>query len=273
MAVRPVDLGFAEFVATLLSETVESVVASATDQEHRHAELRSLARLDVSNFAQTHVGQVEIDQLAVQLLGREISAGAQVLTKAEQQFLGVELKDGDLDGRRLTEQGSERVRDTLSLTIARERQAALREALDQGIPRVIVDQGRMVAKLSMQVVAAVDDGPEEEPGPSSTARPGTSPVGSLQPGFFEILENPALAEIVSVRPEQPVVLASLLTNPGVSTPSPATSPSSGALAAHIPSAIRDLRLAVRPAGSQPAETADSAASLLGEIELTFRTIY
>jgi hypothetical protein len=45
------DLGFAEFVAKLISEVVDAVAASQLEQERRQAELAAAVRLDAEEFA------------------------------------------------------------------------------------------------------------------------------------------------------------------------------------------------------------------------------
>lgn len=235
---RPVDVGFAEFVSTLLSETLDSIVASQTDQERRRQAFFRAAELDLEDFATAYVTDEELVQALVDLLpdgqgGTALAVGAAPPSDDTLAELDVALRSGDLDeSGRLTAQGVRRVEGGVRLLVAAQRRAALQDAVHRGLPRVLVDQGRVAARLTFQTVSTADEGGDEEDTPPP--------------------------QVLAARP-----LASGAVRGIVDLPA-------ARLASAIPTAIRDLRLQVRPAGAQ--DTSDTArASVFGEVELTFRT--
>lgn len=167
----PIDLGFAEFAAQLVAELQEAVLAAQAGQDDRRAELAELAAVGVEQFARRFVGNDQIDAELTRLFpapggkGHRIRAGlsyrAAGATRAEtpplQTKLGIRLGARDLrtksKGRaELTRNGVKTVREAVRLRLAETRLKALRQTAAQGMPRVIVDSGRVNVKLSFRLV-------------------------------------------------------------------------------------------------------------------------
>lgn len=264
MPVRPVDIGFAEFVATLLSETVDSVVASATEQEERLRTLREATTLSPAIFAASYVDDGEVERLAAALFpsndgSTEIVVGGKVPSKAALVDLEIELDDGDVEGTKLTASGVDAILAGLRSLMAGQRQIALRAAVETGLPRVIVDDGRILAKLTMQILA--DDNGDSDSG-GEPAVDAASTAASVSPDALGLAAS-AARPLTTIEPQLPGRLFALGSLNAIST---------AALAATIPSVIKDLRLSVHPATVDDAAN-DASASVFGEVELNFRTIY
>ena len=168
----PSELGFAEFVAKLLSEVFDGVVIAQADQERRHAELSVGVRLEPAEFADSFIGQEEADAELARLFPPDkpdwphmVVEGAYYQPKGARvdefpnfaEALGVQLTPQDYQKRQrgpatLKASAVEKLRHAARLILARRHLPALRETMARGIPRVVVDSGRVVAKLTFEVV-------------------------------------------------------------------------------------------------------------------------
>jgi hypothetical protein len=167
----PMDLGFAEFAAQLVAELQEAVLAAQAGQDDRRAELAELAAGGVTQFARRFVTNDQIDLELTRLFpapgakGHPIRAGLSYRaargTRAEtpplQTKLGIRLAARDLRARGkgrvvLTQNGVKTVREAVRLRLAETRLKALRQMAAQGMPRVVVDSGRVNVKLSFRLV-------------------------------------------------------------------------------------------------------------------------
>lgn len=167
-----VDLGFSEFVAKLVSDTLDAVVTAAVDQESRLADLAASASLPLADFARRQVEPEQVDAALVELFpaSGEQPAGVAAGTPyrpakgrtrerpALRVELGIEVGEDDLDreGDRLvvSEALAERVRDVVREELAVESWTAVRALAASGLPRVVVDAGRIVARQTMTVEKA-----------------------------------------------------------------------------------------------------------------------
>ncbi len=170
------DVGFADFVAVLLVETLESIVAAHTSQEERLAALRAAADLSVEQFASTGITTELLDVTAARLFpngegGTTLAVGGPVPDDEALTELQVTLRAEDSDGDRLTPAGVTRVREALAFYLARRQLDAVREAEARGVPRVRVEGGTLRAKLNFTAVEASASGVGEEPAAGPTVSP------------------------------------------------------------------------------------------------------
>ena len=170
----PTDLGLAEFVSALVSETMDAVGASLVEQEERRAEVLAAVKLDAASFAQEFVLDEELMPLEQALIGGQtpgsgLEAGQRVPAKARLLAFGIHLGPGDVRDGKLTTQGVATIRTVLRLSIGERRQAAWRELDAQGLPRVVVDQGRILAKVNIEILDE-DEGSDGSGGRRSGGR-------------------------------------------------------------------------------------------------------
>jgi hypothetical protein len=248
---QPGELGFAEFVTTLIAETFASVVSAQTDQEQRHAELIAAAEADVETFARTSVDDTAVDAALAQLFPdaehehaaridapyRPADPDAGITEEPPfEERLGVNLERDDYvlsDNSRLKPSGVEKIRAAAALRIAAQQQVLLRETMRRGIPRVLVDSGHVTAKLTFSISPTQ---PAAEPAPPTGARNLIVPLEPLSRIGF--IRTSRLEEIGHLRPE----------------------------------VLDRVRLVVRQADERAPETARLRADVFGEVEVTFKTV-
>ncbi len=253
------DVGFAEFVATLLVETLDSIVASHTSQEERLRALESAAGLTEDEVAATTITAGMVDAAVADLFpdgdgGTTIRTGGKADDDALGE-LGLELKvrPGGLTAADVT-----KVRNAVALFLAGRYLESVREVARRGVPRVLVDGGTLRAKLAFTTTRVASSGgttPTPMPAPAGGTGPGSSTsVARASTGLSPAVARAALADVGSARLRQ-IESARLLT-----------------FRPEVLDGIRDLRLMVRPPATtttpgEPEERAD----VFGEIEIRFRT--
>lgn len=164
--VRLADIGFADFVAMLLVETLDSIVASHTSQEERLRALEGAAELTAEEFASVGLSEELVNASLVRLFpdgdgGTSVVVGGPAPGDDALAELGVDLPAGGLERGRLTQSGVEAVVAGLRLYLAAQQQEAVRAVSRRGVPRVLVDGGTLRAKVDF---TAVSSGTEEEKG-------------------------------------------------------------------------------------------------------------
>lgn len=262
----PFDVGFADFVAVLLVETLESIVAAHTSQEEKLASLRAAAGLTVEEFASTAITVESVDETAAQLFPDD-EGGTTLVVKGpipEEEALDelqVGLESGDTSRGGLTDAGVARIRDALALYLAGRQLAAVREANARGIPRVYVEGGTLRAKLNF---TAVDTGSDRTATPA--AAPATPASGTSGQPSRVILDSlgPGLRGDLMVN--LPGLPAGALRHKLIAWDSP--------LQAGVLDSIRRTRLVV---STPPPSTGDgepgptTRTEVFGEVEIRFRT--
>ena len=162
---KPVDLGFAEFAAQVVAELHEGLLVAQNEQESRRAKLAELSSLPLEEFARRFITneQLEAELVRVFPAGRRkahrIRAGASYVAKTTrhaesppiQSKRGIQLAPQDLRVRggrtQLSPKGVKSIRDALRMRLAEPRLKTLRQAATQGIPRLVLDSGRVNVKL------------------------------------------------------------------------------------------------------------------------------
>ena len=167
----PVDLGFAEFATQLVAELQEAVVAAQAEQDGRRAELAELASVGAEQFAQRFVANEQVDAELTRLFpaaggkGHLIKPGLRyrpaaagvaeqppLQGKLGMRFGARDLKTSGKGRAELTPAAVKTVREAVRLRLAEARLKVLRQTAAQGLPRVVVDSGRVNVKLSFRLV-------------------------------------------------------------------------------------------------------------------------
>ena len=160
------QIGFAEFVGKLLSEVFDAVVTSQLDQRRRIDDLAESARLSEEEVASRFLDDVQVEAELANLFPAGANAGTPYRPGSQQQaeappftsVLGLTLKPGEDfamqgTGAVLTEAGAARIRSAVRLRLARSYLAALRGLVTRGAPQLLIDSGKVAAKLTFQLAA------------------------------------------------------------------------------------------------------------------------
>ena len=166
---KPVDLGFAEFAAQVVAELHEGLLAAQNEQESRRAKLAELSSLPLDEFARPFITNDQVEAELVRLFpaprrkAHRIRVGANYVAKTAkhaesppiQSKLGIQLTPQDLRVRagrtQLTAKGVKSIREALRARLAEPRFKTLRQAATQGIPRLVLDSGRVNVKLMFRL--------------------------------------------------------------------------------------------------------------------------
>src|SRR5256885_2748397 len=162
---KQVDLGFAEFAAQVVAELHEGLLVAQNEQESRREKLVELSSLPLEEFARRFITNEQVETELVRLFpaargkADPIRAGASYVAKTAkhaesppiQSKLGIQLTPQDLRVRggrtQLTAKGVKSIREALRMRLAEPRFKTLRQAATQGIPRLVLDSGRVNVKL------------------------------------------------------------------------------------------------------------------------------
>ena len=186
----PIEVGFAEFSAKLISEVFSAIIASQFQQEKEHAELIAEASLSLEEYARRAIKDEQLDEELSQVFpGTKPDQVTSVFVGAPYQpekkgvteeppifsVLGLKLVKGDYGVKRkivlLTASGVEKIRTTLQTQLAKQQHDAINALVRRGLPRVIADAGRVNAKLTYEMteVDEVPTGAAKRPLPIAEA--------------------------------------------------------------------------------------------------------
>ena len=202
------DVGFAEFVATLLVETLDSIVASHTSQEERLRALESAADLTREEIAATTITAGMVDAAVADLFpdgdgGTTIRTGGPTPGADALDELGIALKERP-DG--LVAADVTKVRNAVALFLAARYLESVQEVSRRGVPRVLVDGGTLRAKLAFTTTRVTSGGSSAPTAPTGAA-PSTgtaSGVAVARPstGLSPAVARAALTELSTSRLRQ-----------------------------------------------------------------------
>lgn len=179
----PVEVGFSEFIARLISEVFSSIVTAQADQEERYAELLAIAALEPAEYAAQQLSDLELlAELQRLFPPREedgdqphaIYLGSPYLPAKEGQaespplaLIGISLAKEDLRTQRggpalMRESAVEKIITRVAEILAVGRLSILKELAARGIPRVLVDSGRINGKMTFHLLDEETDGATDE---------------------------------------------------------------------------------------------------------------
>jgi hypothetical protein len=168
-----VQMELGEFVSKLVLDAFTGVTDALRLQEEQHGEMAAAATLEPLEFANATIPDEEVDRELARLFPSgdsshphavyvgapfQAAAGANTAEKpAFQAVAGVNLVRADFTKARGTKAvslgaaGVKRIREATRLRLGAQAQTVLRAIIGRGIPRVLVDSGRISAKVSLGV--------------------------------------------------------------------------------------------------------------------------
>jgi len=205
------QIGFAEFVGKLLSEVFDAVVTSQLDQRRRLDELVESARLSEEEVASRFLDDAQVAAELASLFPAGADAGSPYQPGSQQQaeappftsVLGLTLKPGEdfaVQGAEavLTESGAARIRSAVRLRLAKSYLSALRSLVTRGAPQLLIDSGKVAAKLTFQLASGA-------PAAAAVPSPAFSVFSESPAGLRRRFEAPAPARLPAA--ENPFRLA------------------------------------------------------------------
>lgn len=254
------ELGFAEFVAKLISDTFDAILSSQVDQKNKMAELYALLSMEQEAFIDLCMeDEGLLDQLHGQLqdlfgdnseLGHSVQEGSayQPKTKtiaelpAYKELLDVTLLE-KVDYKPPSAQqkpvskamfvllpaGVNTIKRAIMARIGEQQRAAIDSMMTDGIPRLVVDSGKINAKLTF-ATELFDDNKKSEGGSTSEK---------------SVVRKPLQRRIAT---------------------------SSRFVGAVDTKRLMNSRLIVNPASSKAPQDSQSKANIYSEVEIHFKTI-
>lgn len=235
----PAELGFAEFVAKLISEIFNALATAQFDQEKQLAELAEASAITLSEFGKRYITGEQLDEELEQLFpgtppenSTSIYVGAPYRIRQKnsdelppiQAVLGVVLGKGDYARKGelliLKQAGVDKVTAAVREKLADSQQSDIAQVLKRGIPRIIADAGKINAKLTYEVLST------EQAEKPERAKSLVAPVNSLVSAGY-LSKSPALSK---------------------------------------------FHLLVRQADERAPQTSKLKVNVFGEVEITFKTI-
>jgi hypothetical protein len=166
---RVAEIGFAEFTALLLTETLDAVISAQLSQEERIQEMATAVSLDPAAYAGSYISaeqlRVEIVRLFPGVGGKSSvdqgepylpAEGSQTEVPPLLDVCGYSIRKDDLQkGEQgmlmFSARGAVRIADCIAIPLAVRQQSALKNMTARGVPRVLVDHGRVSAKLTFRL--------------------------------------------------------------------------------------------------------------------------
>lgn len=166
----------------LVTQTLDAVIASQLQQEERISRLAEAAALSPEEFRARHVDPSEVESRLAELFADTehaqepriaegkpyVPAGVnRVEEPAIRQGTGYEMQDTDFrkaeGGFVFTAAGCSGIREAVGMRIAAIRQEGYKAILARGVPRVLVDHGKVSARMTMHLQNTAT-GPNSLPG-------------------------------------------------------------------------------------------------------------
>lgn len=196
---EPSEIGLTEFVARLIADTFEAVATSQLEQEEKHGQVVTAASMGLEPFAQQYISDEEVEAELAERFPIEgpqphaifekapyrPATQRQPETPAIREQLGVELEESDLfkKGQKLSLKPSacEKIEQATRRIIAEPRLEALRQVVARGFQRIVIDAGRVNAKVTFSVEE--EQGSHQGVARSSIKRLGALGSHSVQPNL------------------------------------------------------------------------------------------
>lgn len=175
------EIGLAEFVSTLIRETFDAILTSQEEQSVKLAQIHALADSAPEDVATEFLTSEEIDLGMKRFFPLSedpycsVFVGAKYDPEPNEEpavynLTGYKILDGDVAGGKFTVQGFNAIKSQVMLMLAAEKLHQIRQMIRNGIPRIQVDNGKILAKVSF----AVKENEVEGVNPETTVEPKTT---------------------------------------------------------------------------------------------------
>lgn len=274
----PADMGFAEFVAKLISEVFDAVVTSQAEQQEKLLEIKELASLPESLFVDSLLQRDEFfDQIdrvltsyfptTAKNMPHAIYEGAPYKAKkgntnespAIFDELGLDLSESESAKKgKLTNQDVLAVYQAAATPYAQQKRNAMLQALEQGFSNIVVDSGKINAKFTFGT--SIDKSAEDEED-SAPAKP----KAKVPPKA----KSPILDKRIKLKES---LRKNLIDNKTISSRSRILANPTLKASILKPNLTKDIKVAIRPVSNKDPQATTAKANIYSEIELNFKSI-
>ena len=250
-----IELTLAEFVGKLISETFKAVIGSMVDQVRQQVAIIAGTELELAEFALQFISDNDVEEHLSSLFPWQGDSHAHAVFKgasyqpvsrnnpveepAIMELTGYKMEESDFDSLQLTEKGVEKIKSAVRMNLAEDPQKALITLMRQGVPRVIVDSGRILAKVTFRVNQQESTGNGNTDSNESDTAGSEGAAGNVEPSSIRAGMLKSKLKRLSPMIFKPEILDS-------------------------------TRMLVKQADDQAPQT--SEAKVYGEVEIKFKTI-
>ncbi len=166
----PVELGFSDFVSKLISDTFEAVITTTMRQEEDWQQLNELLSQELEVFTDM---VIDDDTLSSEMIKLFPDKEGDTLIKKGASYTKAKPKDGVAEnppiealtgykpkGKELSEEDVIAIYTALKNILGAKQYELLSKVFSRGATKVVVDAGKINAKLNFQILQVEDD--EEE---------------------------------------------------------------------------------------------------------------
>lgn len=272
--ITPVDMGFAEFVAKLISDVFDAIISAKVDQQEKLLELEKIVAqpeelfvnylLDDDQFInqvdevlKAYFPDEDPSKIHSVYKGSSYIPGDSNISESPNYFerLGIQLGDGDFQPRahKLTEQGVLKIYRKAAEPLAILKRSVFLKILEEGLNKLVVDSGTINAKLNFSTTLNNASQNQNSSDNSRSSNVNTVSYSSrLSPAFLN-------RDTIHL---QPNLTANFV------TPIQPINKFVGLLKTDL---TKQVRLTVKQAGNKPSSD-NASANILSEVEIKFRSI-
>lgn len=239
---NPVELGFSDFVSKLISDTFEAVITTSMRQEEDWQQLNELLAQSPSVFNDTVVDQKMVEDEIIRLFpdnegGTIIKKGLEYIrANPDKNVLEnppIEALTGYAPrGKELESEDVIAIFEAVKSILGKKQYDVLSNVFSRGATRVVVDAGRINAKLNFDILQLENpDDKDEEPTPGP------------------VVGDPLTMSRIFVKRKFP-----------------------GFVGLARPTEMRNVHFFVKPPTDKDPQTSQVKANVYGEVEVNFKTI-
>ena len=173
---RSGEVEFAQFTAVLIGDTLDAIIAAQLGQEEKVRELQEMAGFDVAQFAEETISEEDVEIELARLFpsperAHSVMPGSQYIPSAPGKeevppvlsATGYTMTEADWQrtdqGYVFTEVGYRHILSHVRMGLAAKQLENLLQLVRRGIPRVVVDHGRVNTKLTFHLSQAQKSAP------------------------------------------------------------------------------------------------------------------
>jgi len=168
---KPVELGFAEFVSQLISETLQAIVTSMIQQEKKIREVENLMTLDTDIFTERVINDEIVRNEILQIFPSKeegkssVDEGSPYVPENKEEgvkenppifsLINYKMSEGDFKktdiGYTITTSGYKNICNHVKVLLSAQYKSAISNIIRRGFPRVLVDHGKINSKISISL--------------------------------------------------------------------------------------------------------------------------